>query len=200
MKKYSILIAMVVIVALMSSADIYANCSRCGKAGHNKATCPSGSKLGTALEFGSELAWAEGLVKDKNKETNKWGYINKAGKAVIAYKYEDAVSFSNGLAEVKLNGKWGIINKKGKEVIPIKYEEIVNGGLVAVKLNGKWGFLTKKGKEIVSPKYEDISKFAVFSGGEGTAKVKLNGDWIYIDNKGNQVEKPGFLKRITGKK
>lgn len=36
-------------------------------------------------------------------------------------KYENAHSFHEGMAAVKLNGKWGFIDRTGKEVIPLEY-------------------------------------------------------------------------------
>ena len=38
-------------------------------------------------------------------------------------KYDDAFSFSEGLAEVKLNGKWGFIDKKGNFVVKPQYAD-----------------------------------------------------------------------------
>ena len=51
----------------------------------------------------------------------KYGFINKEGKEVIPFKYDDASDFSEGLARVLLNHKEGFINKEGKVVIPFKY-------------------------------------------------------------------------------
>lgn len=42
------------------------------------------------------------------------GYIDKTGREVIAPKYDDAISFQDGLAPVKLNRRWGYIDKTGK--------------------------------------------------------------------------------------
>lgn len=40
----------------------------------------------------------------------------------IAAQYEDAKTFSEGLAAVKKDGKWGYIDKTGKTVIPFSYD------------------------------------------------------------------------------
>jgi len=40
----------------------------------------------------------------------------------IAPTYEDAQTFSEGLAAVKQNGKWGYIDQDGKTVIPFQYD------------------------------------------------------------------------------
>ena len=56
----------------------------------------------------------------KNK---KWGYVDSKGAVVIEPKYDDAYSFSLGLAPVKVNNKWGYINLKNALVIDSVYEE-----------------------------------------------------------------------------
>jgi hypothetical protein len=70
----------------------------------------------------------------------KWGFIDKTGKVIVTPKYDDAMSFSEGLARVLLNGKVGLIDKTGKEIVPPKYDEVrdFHEGLARVKLNGEW--------------------------------------------------------------
>ncbi|MBR4733741.1 MAG: WG repeat-containing protein [Lachnospiraceae bacterium] len=52
--------------------------------------------------------------KDKN---GKWGFVDVNGEVQIKPEYEEAKSFSTGLAAVKKDGKWGFINPKNKMVI-----------------------------------------------------------------------------------
>ena len=67
---------------------------------------------------------------------------------MIPIKYDKAWSFSEGLANVKLNDKWGFIDKTGKEVIPIKYDDAYSfsRGLALVKLEGKYFYINPKGE------------------------------------------------------
>ena len=44
----------------------------------------------------------------------KWGYINKKGKIIIPFKYNEAGNFKNGKAIIKLDGQSLTIDKKGK--------------------------------------------------------------------------------------
>jgi len=46
------------------------------------------------------------------------GFINKRGEVVIPFIYNSSDGFSEGLANVELNGKFGYIDKFGNEVIP----------------------------------------------------------------------------------
>ncbi|MFN6096330.1 MAG: WG repeat-containing protein [Dolichospermum sp.] len=49
------------------------------------------------------------------------GFINTIGKLVITCQFDDAKSFSEGLAIVKIEEKWGFINTIGKLVIPCQF-------------------------------------------------------------------------------
>lgn len=53
----------------------------------------------------------------------QWGFIDKDGKIVIDYLWEDANSFSSNLAAVKRNEMWGFINEKGSLVIDCRYKK-----------------------------------------------------------------------------
>lgn len=48
---------------------------------------------------------------------NKWGFADAEGNVVIEPQYEEAKSFSNGLAAVKENGCWGFVNRDNILVI-----------------------------------------------------------------------------------
>lgn len=84
---------------------------------------------------------------------------------VIAPQYENAGSFSEGLAPVKQNGKWGYIDTEGNVVIPFQYEMayIFREGLAVVAANPQthtsgegeyaytyteveWGFINTSGQ------------------------------------------------------
>ena len=68
------------------------------------------------------------------KLNGKYGFIDKTGKEVIPFQYDEATYFYDGLALVKEGtirdkknnvtqyGKYGFIDKTNKVVIPIKYE------------------------------------------------------------------------------
>lgn len=61
------------------------------------------------------------LNKDEKKlipfnSNGKHGWIDKTGQVVIPLKYDDAESFENGKARVKLNGEWFYIDKQGNRV------------------------------------------------------------------------------------
>ena len=101
---------------------------------------------------------AGGMINrpQKNRKTNKSEIVvakKQSGNRFVKTftRYDFAGDFSEGFAEVKLNGKYGFIDKTGREVIPCKYEAAgeFSEGLAAVKLNGKYGFIDKKGKPLL---------------------------------------------------
>jgi len=97
----------------------------------------------------------------------KYGFINKKGELVVDLLYDDARSFSEGLALVNIGGlgigNWGFINKKGKVVIEFDYflgKSFSEGlaGMLLSKLNGNVPlqenvFINKNGESILT--FED---------------------------------------------
>ncbi len=111
---------------------------------------------------------------------------------VIPCKYDDAGSFSEGMAVVGIGDweicKYGYIDTTGKEVVPCKYDEVndFSEGMAAVRIGdygtGKYGYIDKTGKEVVPCKYDRAYDFS-----EGMAAVMLNGKRGYIDKTGGEV-------------
>lgn len=59
------------------------------------------------------------MVEDGN---NKKGFINRQGKMVIPFLYDDAMPFNEGYAAVSQNGKWGFISAWGTVLIPLQFD------------------------------------------------------------------------------
>ena len=79
-----------------------------------------------------------GVEKD-----GKWGFIDKTGKEVVPFIYDDVNWFGEGLSEVKKDGKYGFINKTGEVVIPFIYKGMrrinYDLDLIGVKKDGNGG-------------------------------------------------------------
>lgn len=69
---------------------------------------------------------AEGGSYDKHGVLKgaKWGYVDSDGEEIIALKYDEIESFSNGEARATLKGKQGYINWHDVELVPFKYPNI----------------------------------------------------------------------------
>jgi hypothetical protein len=128
------------------------------------------------------IAFYEDIVS--LKLNGKWGFVDKTGKNVTSFIYENISTFSEGFAAVKQNGKWGYINKTGNMTIPYTYENAnhFSGGLAAVKQNGKWGYIDQTGNFVIINKYDEAKPFL-----KGSAKVRLNGREFNIDKNGDEM-------------
>lgn len=78
------------------------------------------------------------------KKNEKWGFIDTEGKYIVEPEYEEAKSFSNGLAAIKKEDKWGFINEENQIVIEPQYTETrsFNSSFNCfVKVEEKWNLL-----------------------------------------------------------
>ena len=116
---------------------------------------------------------------------DRYNLLHKESNTLLCRRwYDKIISFSEGLAPVKLNDKYGFIDETGREVIPCKYDTICgfNDGLAQVCLNGKWGLVDKNGRKVIPLKYDNVCLFY-----EGFARVNLSGKWGFIDTTGKEV-------------
>lgn len=59
----------------------------------------------------------------KSKKDGKYGFVNKDGKVVVDYQYDDATDQNSyGYAGIKKDGKWGSIDDKGNVVQQPTYD------------------------------------------------------------------------------
>ena len=132
------------------------------------------------------LGWEKKLKKNRY-DMLKWGYIDKSGKLVIDYQFEDAWVFSDGLAPVRVAGKWGYVNVSGKVVIEAEYDYAwqFSEGLGRVLVGEKHGFVDKTGKLVIKPQYDIAWEFS-----KGLARVGLEEKEGYINSKGVYVREP----------
>ena len=123
-------------------------------------------------EFKEDLS----SVKSKDK---KWGFIDRSGKIVITFEYEDAGNFSEGLAPVKKEGKWGYISRTGEVKIPFEFDEASDFSeeYAVVSKNGEAGFIDKNGVSPTGFVFDSAKPFRF-----GVAVVK-NGDENHLINK-----------------
>ena len=99
-------------------------------------------------------------------------------------KFDEAYSFYEGFAQVKLNGKWNHIDTEGKLLSEQWYDEAYSfhGGFALVRLDGKYNFIGIEGKLLSEQWYDDAYPFH-----EGFAHVKLDGKLHKIDTDGKIV-------------
>ena len=107
----------------------------------------------------NNFGFSEGLSPMENTE-GKWGFIDKTGKEIIPYIYDECRKFKAGIAFVKQNNKWGCIDKQGNVLTPFVYSDLdypSPEGFVYVRGPGGWGILDARGKEVVPCQYRSCS-------------------------------------------
>lgn len=71
-----------------------------------------------------------------DKQNDKYGYVDKDGKVVVDYQYDDATEQNEyGYAAVQKDGKWGAINEKGEEIVNPQYDFSNN---INIDFIGEW--------------------------------------------------------------
>lgn len=138
------------------------------------------------------------------QEGLKWGY-KQLGEWVIEPRFDDAKSFHDGLACVKLYGKWGYIRKNGKVAIPYKYEDAktFSEGLAPVMLYQKWGFINGKGESVIPFRYVKVSTFkdGLASVNDGAIEGYINKDNEWFDSIASAMSSfKSFTKQYVEKK
>ena len=72
----------------------------------------------------------------KSKKDGKYGFVDKDGKVVVQYEYDDVTSQNSfGYAGIKKDGKWGAIDIKGNVVIAPTYNL---DDYLKIDFIGKW--------------------------------------------------------------
>jgi hypothetical protein len=118
-----------------------------------------------------------------------WGFVNAAGKLVIAPRFDSAGGFSDGLARVREKERWGYINRRGEYVIMPEFADArdFSEGLAAVVFRAKWGYIDKTGRYVINALYDDCAGFS-----DGLAAVLWHGRWGFIDRAGRFVINPRY--------
>ena len=79
------------------------------------------------------------------KQNGKWGFVDRDGGMVIPPQYEEARSFSNGLAAVKQGGRWGFIDLENNMAIEPQFQgakDFNTTGSAFVQLDSEWLYLS----------------------------------------------------------
>lgn len=123
---------------------------------------------------------------DPITKIKRWGFCDRFySGVVIKCQFDSAMSFTEGLGRVRVNGKYGFVDKTGKLVIPAKYDGTMEfkDGFAPVFLNGKAYFIDKKGVDLFKKSFKAV---AHFSNGLAMCTDSANKSG-FIDTKGNIV-------------
>jgi hypothetical protein len=175
MSKRTIIVLILVILLISFAATIYLQRNHDGK---------SGDKIDQDVQI-QEVEEDLYVIRDNGR----FGYINRVGLVVIEPQFEDAYSFSEGLARVAVQHKYGFIDKSGIMVIKPVFDDAGDfvEGLARVSTENKYGFIDKNGNHSIPLQYEMVNEFS-----EGLAGIYAQGKWGFINNKGKVVIQPKF--------
>lgn len=121
----------------------------------------------------------------------KYGYLDSGMKEKIAFAYDDATAFGDGVAAVKHADKWAFINTKGELITEFIYDEVaVNtkgscsvSKVMGVRQGEEWFLINTEGERVGQQTYENIKAFE----GQGYTPVCQSELWGFIDNQGTLV-------------
>ncbi len=149
------------------------------------------AKYGWAQQFADGLALIADDKPSSMEFLNRKAFIDIHGQRVTEF-FDDAESFSEGLAAIRVNGLWGFIDKTGAVVIPPSYN-LVSGpfseGYAPVEcVDRNIAFIDKRGRQLTDCSFKQASEFS-----EGLAAVQTTeGKWGFIDTRGQLAVKPAF--------
>lgn len=153
-------------------------------------------KLLVAPKYTRISSYNEGLASACGEDL-KWGFINKSGRAIIPFVYEDASPFMNGIARVKINGKYGYLDNQNKGVIYPNYKHIdlfkdhvaracVDASNVKRMDNifpqDRWYLINDFGDNLTPSGYDFIEY-----GNEGFFPVREKNKWGFINQYGKKI-------------
>jgi hypothetical protein len=116
-------------------------------------------------------------------EKGHWGYLDNKSGVHWSGKFEDALTFSMGLAPVKFGGKWGLIDKAGRFALKPTYDALYpfQDGHAVMRQGNLRGFLDlhpqNKVTVLAAPQFDDAFRFS-----EGLAPVEVKDVWGYLSD------------------
>lgn len=89
---------------------------------------------------------------EPERRDNKIGFVDAEGQFTIKPVFDDALTFSGGLAAVKVGEKWGFVDTAGKQVIPPKFDAAYyfRDGVAVVELDSSEVLIDTTGTPVAS--------------------------------------------------
>jgi hypothetical protein len=115
-----------------------------------------------------------------------WGYIDKTGKIVIPPQFDDAESFSEGLAAVEvLDSSLGSDLETAANTFHRKMDELDKSKDKSFDFEfyHRHGYIDRTGKFIIELKFDKAERFS-----DGLARVEFDGQQHYIDKTGKIID------------
>ncbi|TYQ30105.1 WG repeat-containing protein [Pseudanabaena sp. UWO310] len=137
-----------------------------------------------SYEFLPDFSDGLAAVPDYFFGKKSYGYINTNGQMVIKPQFDEAYSFSEGIATVRIDEQLYIIDKSGRIIAKSPSSEPVyfSEGIAVARSNGKFGYIDRAGKMVINPIFDFAGNFY-----GGIAQVKIGSKLGYINTKGDYI-------------
>ena len=147
-----------------------------------KGNQQSEQKFPTFNNFKAEMKLINGLLK--MKKDSLYGMINKIGKVIIDFKYDEIINEFGFPIAVKYKGKWGYLNKEYLQASAYEYEEVKPfiKGYAVVKKNKGYTIINKTGVEQLKVLFDELDPLF-----ERFFLAKKNNKFGIIDAQGNEL-------------
>ncbi len=126
--------------------------------------------------------FSEGLLAIKKSGVS--GFIDKYGKMMIQFGYDECWNFQDALALVKKNNRFTWIDKNNRNIANDWFDAVGNfsENLVAVMKKNRWGYMNYKGEIVIKPQYQAAASFS-----EKFALVEKGNKYGYISKTGKKL-------------
>ncbi len=162
-------------------------------------TITSVEKLIVAQNLNGQLSFGPAvLVKDFMERAvhivgGKWGYIDSAGKILVAPQYDAAKQSSKKTGIVKQGKKWGLISMGNASILPFNYDALSylfldTSTYILAQNNGlRYGYIDGKGNIIVAA---DLRQSIPM--GNGFIAYNRTGKWGVMNSAGQTVSSESY--------
>lgn len=139
-------------------------------------------KLSDSGSYGGEFHEGTAWISDCKSGKYTSYHIDKSGKALYNFRFDEIGDFNEGIAAVEINDKTGFIDLSGNYIFRPISEQYADFSdrMSNVCIDGKYGFIDHNGSIVIAPQYDDAGNFKF-----GLAPVKYNGKYGYINKRGN---------------
>lgn len=116
----------------------------------------------------------------------KWGAVNKEGKTILPFQYEELRVFTDGVAAFSKNGKFGFIDIHGNEVINPQFDDTSGflKGLAVVRQGNTAYIIDKQGNKVKGSENIQVDAYFIEDGYDENGDVKYivtsPGEYIVI--------------------
>lgn len=121
------------------------------------------------------------IIKDE-----RYGFIYEDGSIAISPRFESALTFSCGLAGVRLGGKWGYVDRTGEFVVSPRFDSCRphSCGLALVECDERKEYVDVEGEVAFQADFDECGSFV---DDLAHAVTDMDCDGVFIDRKGRVV-------------